>query len=96
MCSICNAGTLLASVQARIYLTDCCPVVMTGFVNSLFYYCWKEIFGNWDEKTEFTRDIVWADSERRQTKLFVGAFIGDQQVFRIDAKRFDDSEICRF
>ena len=33
MCSICNAGTLLASVQARINLTDCYPVVMTGFVN---------------------------------------------------------------
>ena len=32
MCSICNAGTLLASVKARINLTDCCPVVMTGLV----------------------------------------------------------------
>ena len=32
MCSICNAGTLLASVKARINLTDCCPIVMTGLV----------------------------------------------------------------
>ena len=60
----------------------------------LLHDCWKEIFRILDEKTEFTRDIVWADSERRQTKLFVGAFIGDQQVFRIDEKRFE--EICRF
>ena len=33
MCSICNAGTLLASVKARINLTDCCLVIMTRLVN---------------------------------------------------------------
>ncbi len=32
MCSICDAGTLLASVQARINSADCYPVIMTGFV----------------------------------------------------------------
>ena len=35
MCSICIAGTLLASVQAWINLTDCYPVIMTGFVNKV-------------------------------------------------------------
>ena len=33
MCSICIAGTLLASVQASINLTDCSPVVWTGVVD---------------------------------------------------------------
>ena len=34
MCSICNAGTLLASVKARINLTDCYPTIMAGFAGS--------------------------------------------------------------
>jgi hypothetical protein len=34
MCSICNAGTLLASVKARINLTDSYPAIMAGFAGS--------------------------------------------------------------
>ena len=34
MCSICNAGTLFASVKARINLTDCHPTIMAGFAGS--------------------------------------------------------------
>ena len=34
MCSICSAGTLLASVKARVNLTDSYPTVMAGFAGS--------------------------------------------------------------
>ena len=34
MCSICSAGTLLASVKARINLTDSYPAIMAGFAGS--------------------------------------------------------------
>ena len=47
----------------------------------LFHGCWKAILRDWDMKTRHTRDIIWADSTRRQTRFFCGAFLGDQQVF---------------
>jgi hypothetical protein len=56
----------------------------------LYHDCWKPIFRNWNEKTKFTRAIVWADSERRQTKLFIGVFIADQQVYIICSKRLEE------
>ena len=34
MCSICRAGTLLASVKARVNLTDSYPTMMAGFAGS--------------------------------------------------------------
>ena len=46
-----------------------------------FHDCWKAILRDWDMKTRHTRDIIWADSTRRQTRFFCGAFLGDQQVF---------------
>jgi len=61
----------------------------------LFHDCWKEIFRNWDEKTEFTRDIVWADSERRQTKLSLGHLLVINRFFELmrrGLKRFVDFE----
>ncbi len=33
MCSVCNAGTQLASVQAIVVFTDCPPIITTGVVD---------------------------------------------------------------
>ena len=53
----------------------------------LFHDCWKAILRKWEEKTKDTRDILWADTLRRQPRFFLGAFLGDQQVFSKSLKK---------
>ena len=42
--------------------------------------CFRHLLSNWDNQTKSSQKIVWRDQVRRQTWLFLGGLMGDQQV----------------
>jgi len=49
----------------------------------LFHDCWRKLLGRWNEKTEKTRLVIFADQTRHQVRSFLGGLLGDQQVWTI-------------
>ena len=46
----------------------------------LFHDCWRKLLGRWNEKTESTRLVTFANQTRHQVRSFIGGLLGDQQV----------------